>query len=223
MPRTRSGEGEYFHVFNRGVEKRRIFLDDKDRWRFITLLIVSQGSVTFDQTARLVPLVAHFKLDNKLLKDVLRTRHIELVNFCLMSNHFHLILMEKKDGGISKFMQRVADAYTKYFNIRYKRNGHLFGSRFQSRHIDSNEYLNYLSAYIHLNPRELKEWRGEEVRYPWSSFQDLVLENRWGSFLNPSIVLEQFKDGHDYRNFVEETPAKELKEKLMEMSDIVGR
>jgi putative transposase len=217
MHKVRSGEGEYFHIFNRGVEKRKIFLDDKDRWRFMTLLLLSQGNIFFDQTSRLVPLVTRLELDNKFLMDVLRTKYVELVNFCLMPNHFHLILEEKKDKSISKFMQRVADAYTKYFNIRHKRSGHLFGSRFQSRHINSNKYLNYLSAYIHLNPSELRGWRGREVRYPWSSFQDLAIENRWGSFLNSSTLLEQFNDGRDYRNFVEETPAKELEKMVLDI------
>ena len=130
-----------------------------------------------------------------------------------MPNHFHFILKETQEGGISKFMQRLADAYTKYFNLRHNRSGHLFGGRFQSVHVDRNEYLNYLSAYIHLNPRELAKWRGKEIEYPWSSFQDFVKENRWGQFLSNPIILEQFENGDEYRNFVEDTP---IREKLEE-------
>jgi len=130
-----------------------------------------------------------------------------------MPNHFHFILKETQEGGISKFMQRLADAYTKYFNLRHGRSGHLFGGRFQSVHVDRNEYLNYLSAYIHLNPRELAKWRGKEIEYPWSSFQDFVKENRWGQFLSNPIILEQFENGDEYRNFVEDTP---IREKLEE-------
>ena len=126
-----------------------------------------------------------------------------------MPNHFHLILKETKEGGISKFMQRLADAYAKYFNSRYDRTGHLFGGRFQSVHVNRNAYLNYLSAYVHLNPKELLKWKRREIDYPWSSFQDFVFENRWGDFLSTEILLGQFKDGKEYKSFVEETPIKE--------------
>ncbi len=214
MPRARLGEGEYYHIFNRGVEKRLIFLDDKDRWRFMTLLIAFQGDVTINQIGRLVVDVEHRRFDNEIFSEILHKRYVELIAFCLMPNHFHLILLEVKEGGISKFMQRLLDAYTKYFNIRHNRVGHLFSGKFQSVHIDKNEYLNYLSAYLHLNPRELKMWRKKEIKYPWSSFYDFAISNRWGQFLNPSILLDAFDDGEDYRSFVEETPIKEITENV---------
>ena len=209
----RIGEGEYYHIYNRGVEKRSIFIDDTDRWRFITLLIAFQGDIFHSHISRLIPFVKHRRFDIDFFQDTLNDRKIELVCFCLMTNHFHFILKEIEEGGISKFMQRLADAYTKYFNSRHGRTGHLFGGRFQSVHIDKNEYLNYLSAYIHLNPRELSKWRWKEIEYPWSSFQDFVKENRWGQFLNNSIILEQFENGDEYRNFVEDASIKEKLEK----------
>ena len=209
----RIGEGEYYHVYNRGVEKRLIFIDDADRWRFITLLMAFQGDVFHSHISRLVSFVKHRRFDIDFFQDTLKDRKIELICFCLMPNHFHFILKETREGGISKFMQRLADAYTKYFNLRHGRSGHLFGGRFQSIHIDKNEYLNYLSAYIHLNPRELAKWRGKEIEYPWSSFQDFVKENRWGQLLSNPIILEQFENGDEYRNFVEDTP---IREKLEE-------
>ena len=199
---------EFYHVYNRGVEKRNIFLDDKDKWRFLTLLLILQGRAFIPQMGRLIPIVKHSMLDNKVkledneyFKDTLTTRMVELVCFCMMPNHFHLILQQLQDGGISSFMQRLGDSYTKYFNIRYERTGHLFGGTFQSRHIDQNEYLTYLSAYIHMNPRELKAWRKKEIQYPWSSFQDYEKRNRLGLFLNAFIVIDQFQQD-DYKNFV---------------------
>ena len=209
----RIGEGEYYHVYNRGVEKRLIFIDDADRWRFITLLMAFQGDVFHSHISRLVPFAKHRRFDIDFFQDTLKDRKIELICFCLMPNHFHFILKETQEGGISKFMQRLADAYTKYFNLRHGRSGHLFGGRFQSVHVDRNEYLNYLSAYIHLNPRELLKWKRREIEYPWSSFQDFVKENRWGQLLNNPIILEQFENGDEYRNFVEDTP---IREKLEE-------
>ena len=217
MPRARLAEGEYFHVFNRGVEKRLIFHDDYDRWRFLTLLIVLQGDVVFPQIGRVVKLVKHWMFDGEEFRDIFKRQYVEVVAFCLMPNHFHLILHEIKKGGISKFMQRLLNAYTKYFNTKYNRAGHLFGGKFQSVHIDNNAYLNYLSAYIHLNPRELKGWYRKEIKYHWSSFQDFAVHNRFGKFLNPSIILGQFNK-KEYKIFVEETPIKEIEENVDDKS-----
>ncbi|MDO8686655.1 MAG: transposase [Candidatus Berkelbacteria bacterium] len=206
------GEGEYFHIYNRSVEKRLIFSDDKDHWRFMTLLLVLQGDLLINQMNRVVNLVEHRRFDNEIFEDILEDPYVELISFCLMPNHFHLILRAMKEGGISKFMQRLLDAYTKYFNIRHERVGHLFGGRFQSVHIDKDEYLNHLSAYIHLNPWGLKEWRGKEIQYPWSSFTDFTKENRWGNFLNPNIIMDKFSAA-EYRSFVEDTPIKKLRDR----------
>ncbi|MEK7098893.1 MAG: transposase [Patescibacteria group bacterium] len=207
-------EGEYYHVFNRGVEKRTIFLDDSDRWRFLALLLLLQGEVSFPQINRLIKNVKHSMFDSDIFTEITRHRTVELVAFCLMGNHFHLMLHESTEGGISKYMQRLLNAYTKYFNARHKRSGHLFAGKFKSVHIDRNEYLTYLSAYIHANPRELKQWSEREMEYVWSSFQDFAVNNRWAPFLNTTVVMSQFKNGKEYRRFVEETPVKLIGEKV---------
>ena len=201
-------EGEVYHIYNRGVEKRLIFLDDNDYWRFMTLLILLQGDTTTDQIGRAVFSVKHRMFDKAVFRGVVESRSVEVIAFCLMPNHLHLILKEIRDGGISKFMQRLLNAYTKYFNAKYNRSGHLFEGKFKSAHVDSDEYLDYLSAYVHLNPRGLKGFNGREVKYTWSSFQDFVFENRWGEFLTPDIILEKFKDGGAYEKFVVTMPIK---------------
>lgn len=206
MPRSMFAEGECFHIFNRGVEKRSIFLNDADRWRFLTLLIVLQGNTVISKISRIVSDVQRWRLDNEICKEVLAHREVELVGFCLMTNHYHLVLSELREGGISRFMMRLGDSYTKYFNIIHKRTGHLFGGKFQAIHINQNEYLNYLSAYIHLNPRELKKWQGCEDEYPWSSFRDYCGDGRLGEFLKPAIIMDQFSDKNEYRRFVQRTP-----------------
>lgn len=211
---VRFQEGEYFHIYNRGVEKRRIFLDDSDRWRFLALLLLFQGRQVIPQISRIIPLVRHSMFDNEFFAKTVKQKEIELVAFCLMDNHFHLLLGEKKEGGISKYMQRLSNAYTKYFNTRYKRSGHLFAGKFKSSHIDRNDYMTYLSAYIHLNPRELRRWAGHEIQYFWSSFQDFSGANRWGALLDRGVVLDQFKNGAAYQDFVETTPAKRVWEKV---------
>ena len=143
-------------------------------------------------------------------------KYIELVSFCLMPNHFHLILHEISEGGISRYMQRLLNAYAKYFNTRHKRSGHLFSGPFRAIRVDNDEYLDYLSAYIHLNPKELNGWRNREVEYFWSSFQDLVDGNRWAQFLYTDIITDKFKNGKEYYDFVIETPIKEIKNELEE-------
>lgn len=194
--------GEYYHIYNRGVEKRNIFANNDDLWRFMTLLIIFQGKIYIPQVSRLVTYVKHWMFDKDIFEEIISERTVELVCFCLMPNHFHLILKEIKEGGIPSFMQRLGDAYTKYFNLKYKRTGHLFGAKYQSVHINKDSYLKYLSAYIHINPREIISWTKKEHLYPWSSFQDYIKTNRWNKFLNPSIILEQFKNQKHYLDYV---------------------
>ena len=209
MRRSTFAEGEYYHIYNRGVEKRSIFLNDGDRWRFLTLLLLLQGDVLVPKVSRIVSDVQRWRLESGIFKDVLASREVELVCFCLMNNHYHLVLSEKKEGGISRYMMRLGDSYTKYFNIINERKGHLFESKFQSIHIDENNYLKHLSAYIHLNPHELKSWSGREHEYPWSSFRNYCGDVRLGDFINPSIVMDQFKSTDEYAQFVKEIPRKD--------------
>src|SRR3990167_6717841 len=97
-------EGEYYHIYNRGVEKRNIFIAEKDYWRFIASLLLFQGKVPVSQISRIVNDVQNLELDKDIFKEVLKSRIVELVCFCLMPNHFPFILKEIKEGGISKFM-----------------------------------------------------------------------------------------------------------------------
>ncbi len=111
-------------------------------------------------------------------------------------------------------MQRVLNSYAKYYNTKYQKSGHLFEGKYKAIHIESNEQLLYLSAYIHRNPRELTEYRGDEASYQWSSFVDYVHKNRWGKVLVPEIILEQFKNGEEYKKFVSSSTSKMLSEEL---------
>jgi putative transposase len=128
---------------------------------------------------------------------------VELTAFALMPNHFHLIVYEAKEGGISKYMQRVQESYSKYFNKKYGKSGHLFQGPFQAVHIKDNNQLLHLSAYIHRNPREIKQWKNKEHRYTWSSFMDYLEENRWSDLLKHKIITEQFSGYKDYKKFVD--------------------
>jgi putative transposase len=150
-----------------------------------------------------------FKTDEISIDKIEKNRYVELVNISLMPNHFHLLVKEIEEGGISRYMQRVLNSYTKYFNTKYGKSGHLFQGPYKIVHIETNEQLLYLSAYIHRNPRSLEKWKNKESKYPWSSFQDCLGENRWGNLLKHDIVTGQFSIPSDYREYVNTSGAKD--------------
>jgi hypothetical protein len=106
-------------------------------------------------------------------------------------------------------MQRVLTSYSKYFNTKYHKKGHVFEGPFGAVHIKDNDQLLHLSAYIHKNPKSIVEWENSYEKYPWSSYQDYIGLNRWGNFLSTEIVLKQFKDQNKYKEFVSSSTAKE--------------
>jgi len=202
---------EYYHIFNRGNNHRSIFNDNLDRARFLFCILAFQSSKSFYHIGRSSEILRdemRLYLNEKTFNFVSTNRFVELINFCLMPNHFHLTLYCKEEGGISRYMQKVLNAYTKYFNTRYKLSGHLFQGPYQAIPISSNEQLLHLSAYIHRNPIDLREWRNKIFNYPWSSLQDYANTNRWGGLLKPDIVIEQFSNPEDYEKFIETSSAK---------------
>ncbi|MCX6755686.1 MAG: transposase [Candidatus Nomurabacteria bacterium] len=206
--------GEYYHILNRGVNKQIIFHDKNDYSRFLFLILYFQSPVNFQNIGRISKdiFVQHSVLNiDKIIKD----RYVELISFCLMSNHFHLIVKEEVEGGISQYMQRVLNAYTKYFNKKYQKSGHLFQGPYKAIHIIDDTYLLHLSAYIHRNPREIKDWFKKEEEYLWSSYQDFIKENRWNNLLVPNIILEQFKNKEDYKKFVNTSTTKIIEDEII--------
>lgn len=220
MTQKRSfGEEEYYHVFNRGFQKSTLFRDDSDRKRFLFYILHYQSSYPLTNIQRYVTEydpVAGFPVPEVILKEIITSRAVDLVSFCLMSNHFHLIVKERLPGGISLYMQRVGTAYTRYFNTRYDLSGHVFEDRYKAKHISDNNYLLYLSAYIHRNPSEIASWQGKEFDYPWSSLQDFTEGNRWGGLLQSDIIADQFNTTSDsnYKDFIKTSTAKVIKEEL---------
>jgi putative transposase len=215
MKRFNIAPDEFLHVYNRGIAKNIIFFNDRDRKRFLFLMMILQIPETMKNLNRMFK---DFILDPETYiknfdSNLLKNRQIKLINFCLMPNHFHLLLQEAEEGGISKYMQRLQNAYTKYINTKYERSGHLLQGAYKAVLIENNEQLLYISSYIHKNPREIKELKNKELKYFWSSYQDCVLVNRWGKFLQPDIITSQFssKNSDTYKIFVETSPAKESK------------
>jgi putative transposase len=204
--------GEYYHILNRGNNKQVIFLDDYDWSRFLFLILYFQSPVVLDHVSRQAFNFVknkNFNISEQDQTEIVKKRLVELVNFALMPNHFHLTVRQVKENGIAQYMQRVLCAYTKYFNTKYKKSGHLFQGPYKAVHVENNNQLLYLSAYIHRNPREIKKWKNKEQDYPWSSYQDYVKENRWGQLIQQDIILEQFCDKKDYEKFLQTSTAKD--------------
>jgi len=171
--------GEYYHIYNRGNSKQKIFHDEEDHLRFIALLYACNqkgylkvGNLTKGQT----------------LYDIERGNPIVSIgSYCLMPNHFHLLITQTKDEDISNFIQKLSTAYSMYYNKKYKRTGGLFEGKFKSEHVDKDRYFKYLFSYVHLNPIKLiqKDWREIGIKnktvaveylnnYEYSSYLDFM-------------------------------------------------
>ncbi|MDO8183858.1 MAG: transposase [bacterium] len=202
---------EVYHIYNRGVMKRKIFLDQRDWVRFLFIILYFQSTTTVSNVSYYITSYIKHRMFNirPSTKNKTTDKHlVKLHVFALLPNHFHLLVEEVVEGGISKYMQRVANAYTKYFNTKYKESGHLFQNSFKSVHIEDNEQLLYVSSYIHLNCRDDRKWKKREHLYPWSSYQDYIKDNRWPDLLETKLILDQFKSPSDYRETVDSSDAK---------------
>jgi putative transposase len=196
-------EGEFYHVYNRGTDKRLMFRDNTDYQRFIKLLYISNSVARVN------------------VRDILRKnkepyaykRGAPLVSigaYCLMPNHFHLLLTPTIEGGVSTFMHRLCTGYSMYFNRRYNRTGTLLEGPFKSSWVDNDTYLKYLYAYIHLNPLHLWKREGidEEITneetldflksYAYSSLPDYLKVSRSENIIvNPEPFPEYFETVSD--------------------------
>ena len=174
--------GEFYHLYNRGVEKRDIFLDGADKDRFIKLLFLCNS--TRPVNIRDLPKGSPFGVDKG-------PPLVAVGAYALMTNHFHLLLHELSDGGISVFMLKLLTGYSMYFNKKYGRIGPLFQKPSKATHLDEDRLLKYIFAYIHLNPVKLVEphWKESGIvdhrrvenflrTYQYSSFNDYLGDDR---------------------------------------------
>jgi putative transposase len=169
---SKSAPAEYYHIFNRGMQKQVIFNSDDDKFRFLFLILTFQSDVIIKNISReLRESVQHSMLHIKpeLRESIIKARTVELNVVTLMPNHFHIIVKELKEGGVAKYMQRVLNSYTKYFNIKYTKSGHLFQNSYKSVYIENDFQLLHTSGYVHKNPKEIMEWKNKLEEYPfWS-------------------------------------------------------
>lgn len=182
--------GEIYHIFNRGVEKRNIFTDRRERARFLETLIYYQQanqSIKFSQAT----------LDKK--KNISDKKLVEVISYCLMSNHFHFLLKQLEGNGISTFISLLINSYTRYFNTKNERIGPLFQGPFKAVRIESDEQLLHITRYIHLNP--VVGYLAENPQdYEWSSYLDYLGLRTDG--ICKKEIIEQIIPLENYEHFV---------------------
>ncbi len=178
-------KGEYYHIYNRGNSKQKIFHDEEDYLRFVSLLYISNTNENFNLYD--LNRISNFNVYEFEIKNQI----VGIGAYCLMPNHFHILITEIKEGGISKFMQKLSTAYVMYYNQKYVRTGGLFEGKFKSIHVEDDIQMKYLFSYIHLNPIKLiqKDWKKEGIKdnkksldylrnYSYSSYQDFLKQKR---------------------------------------------
>ncbi len=164
--------GTFFHIYNRGVDRNTIFFDESNYWFFI-----------------------------KRLKEY-AISEIDVVAYCLMPNHFHLLVHQHKPKAVSAYIGRVCKSYVHAINKQRARTGHLFEGKYKIKAIDSVQYLLHLSRYIHLNPvRASLVDKGEEWKF--SSYQSYIMQGASEDHIKTNVVLQEFNGRSDYKDFVE--------------------
>lgn len=192
---------QYYHIYNRGVEKRNIFLDNGDYVRFIHYLYALNDSNPSVNLSRSI-----YKQNNEGGRTFFVNQKRELIvkihAFCLMPNHYHLILEQSVEGGIIKFMQKLGTAYAMFFNTKYKRSGVLFQGKFKATIIDNDAYFMQLLRYIHLNPVGLIDpnWKTEGISNP-KKIQKYLNSYRWSS--HPDYIGKENFSSVSYRDFAQ--------------------
>lgn len=189
-------EGEFYHLYNRGVDKRKIFDSAGDYRRFLILLYLANS--TLDTRIRNVLRITNysdvFKLDRG--EDL-----VSIGAYCLMPNHFHILTSPLVENGISQFMLKLQTGYSMYFNTKNERSGSLFQGPFRSSHVDNDRYLQYLYSYIHLNPAKLLDARWKEKVRPKDDLMKFVESypySSYSAYLNDSHTITQPNKFPDY-------------------------
>ena len=174
---------QYYHLYNRGVDKQEVFFTDDEYKLFQKLLFFRNDPTGSVKSSRLA---------NRKLNDAKRdTTLIDICAYALLPNHFHLLVRETVEGGISRFMSKLQTSYAKYMNTKYERSGPLMCRPYRAKHVTDDAYMRWLISYIHLNPLELAEpnWKEKGIgdpaaasvfirTYPYSSYQDYFVADR---------------------------------------------
>lgn len=190
-----------YHIYNRGVERRIIFTSKKEYERFVQLLDYyryGEASRSFSEYLVLAQEQKYYLLQKLKQSPAL----VEILTYCLMPNHFHLILKQKRPDGIKRFLSLISNGYAKYFNTKLKREGPLFQGSFKAVLVETEEQLMHLSRYIHINPVVSAICSTENlISYPWSSFSS-YLKKSDNSFITSEPILDLFSSSEKYETFI---------------------
>ena len=171
-------EGEYFHIYNRGVDKRKIFMDTHDYHRFMMLIYLCNSSEPVD----LQKLFREGRTFTEIFSVPREKLLVDIGAWVLMPNHFHMVLKGKQKNGITLFLRKLCTGYSTYINLKYERSGSLFQGKFKSKHASDDRFLKYLFSYVHLNP--IKLISGE------SNWKEVGLKNK--------VFAEKFINNYEY-------------------------
>lgn len=192
MRNTQFVNGEYYHIFNRGNNKRIIFDNDQDFSRFF------QSMIEFNSIESIGSIFENSFKNNLLGGSTSKSsKLVDFICYCLNPNHYHFILKQLADDGVKKFMHRIGTGYTMYYNKIHNSSGSLFQGRYKAIHINSNEYLLHLSAYVNLNDK-IHQLGGLASK---SSCDEYILGRV--DLCDKNIILDQFKNTEEYIKFVE--------------------
>ena len=183
--------GEYYHIFNRGVGQVPIFLNQIDYKRFLKTTFYYQIEGPKPRFSNFAPTTIDLDKSKKI---------VEIISYCAMPNHFHFLLRQEHDGGIVEFVRKLCNSYAKYFNVKNQRVGSLFQGEFKAVHVGTDEQLIHLSRYIHLNP--LVGFVTDELEsYKWFSYREFLgLED--SELCLKTVILAHFKSAEEYKEFV---------------------
>jgi len=214
MEKPQFENNEIYHILNRGVEKRKIFLDDKDCLRFVHDLYEFNDEAPAENIYYKLSRVESYEVEPRKIARK-RKLLVEILAFCLMHNHYHLIIRQLKNGGIVKFMQKLGTGYTMSFNKKYKRIGPLFRGAFKSILVNKSNYFLNLPYYVHLNPLDMEfpEWRNRKIKdyngaieyldnYRWSSHLDYIGKKNFPSVTNREFLLDVFGGEDKYKQSI---------------------
>lgn len=203
----------YYHVYNRGTDKRNIFTHEDDYKRFLGLLYICNNTENIDWRELIPRRTGFFNIFTIKRKETL----VDVGLYCLMPNHFHLLLRERVKKGISIFMKKMCTAYAMYFNKKNNRSGNLFQGKFKAELADKDEYLKYLFSYIHLNPIKLIEPKWKEIgikdytkaveflnKYQWSSYRYYTGTENENHIINKNSFPDYFENLNDFNVFIKE-------------------
>ena len=192
-----------YHVFNRGIERRSTFNDRNELNRATQLLKFYRHKGIPIRFSKVMQQPENIR--NKIFDELYKSEQIvKILSYCLMPNHFHFLLKQTSEGGIPRFISNFTNAYTKYFNTKYKRVGPLFQGIFKAVLIESDEQLIHVSRYIHLNPVTSSIIEKNHLeKYYWSSYPEYI-STLDTDISDKEMVLEMFKSVEDYKKFVED-------------------